>query len=86
MKNLRLIGFREEKRLTQGDLAEKIGYTKGLVCLIELGKRKGNIGFWLRLQKAFNLSNDDLVYLMEGATDDREKTSKDYVLEKASQL
>lgn len=86
MKNLRLIGFREERRMTQGDLAEKVGYTKGLVCSVELGKRKGNIGFWVRLQKAFDLTNDEIVYLMEGATDDREKTGKDFVLEKAARL
>lgn len=50
--------FRVKRNLTQGELAEKLGYTRACLSAIEQGKREGRTTFWTALQKEFSLDYD----------------------------
>lgn len=52
--------FRVKQNLTQGELAEKLGYTRACLSAIEQGKREGRAAFWNALQKAFSLDYEAL--------------------------
>lgn len=45
---------------TQNQLAHLSGTTKEYYGLIENGKRVGTVPYWLRLQKAYKLSDGEL--------------------------
>lgn len=48
-------------------IASKIGTTKSYYSLIENGKKVGTVKFWIRLQEALCLSNEEVFeYLKEG--------------------
>ena len=61
--NLRV--FRVGQKLTQAEMAKKIGCSLTSYNSIESGARNGSIPFLLSLQKAFNLSGDEALKLME---------------------
>ena len=63
--------FRHNKRLSQAEMAEKIGCHRATYAAIEIGTRDGRLAFWAKLQKAFDIPNADLVALMKKDNTDR---------------
>ena len=57
--------FRHSKRLTQTEMAKKIGCDRSTYLAIELGTRNGRETFWNNLQKAFNVPDADMVGLKQ---------------------
>ena len=57
-KNLKL--FRVDKNLTQGEMANKIGYCRATYTAIEAGNREGRQAFWSALQAAFDIPDADM--------------------------
>lgn len=56
--------FRHEQRLSQQQMADKIGCSRATYSSIETGSRDGRVGFWNKLQRAFNLPNEKMGGLM----------------------
>lgn len=56
--NLKL--FRIKQKMSQEDIAFKIGVTRATYSSIECGKRTGRQYFWLAFQKAFNIPDEEL--------------------------
>lgn len=54
----RISGLREEKGMTQEELAEKLGVTRPLVALWETGERMPDIESWKRMAEIFCVSTD----------------------------
>lgn len=57
--------FRHEKRLSQQEIADKIGCSRATYSSIEIGSRNGRVSFWEALQKAFNLTDAQKGELMK---------------------
>lgn len=57
--------FRHAKRLSQAEMAEKIGCNRATYAAIEIGKRDGRMAFWNSLKKAFNISDAEIGGLMK---------------------
>ena len=60
-----LYQFRHSKRLSQEEIAKKIGCSRGMYSAIETGKRDGRVKFWENLKKAFGLSDAEKGELMK---------------------
>jgi len=56
--------FREERELTQEEMAEKIGIRREKYAKIELGYTDPDTDFIRRFQLVFNLSAEDLVRII----------------------
>lgn len=56
--------FRHERRLSQAEMAKKIGCNRATYAAIEIGKRDGRMTFWNNLKKAFGISDADIGGLM----------------------
>lgn len=56
--NLKLL--RVKHGLTQDEMAVKIGVTRCTYAAIENGTRNGRDHFWISLQKAFNIPDEDM--------------------------
>lgn len=56
--NLKL--FRVKHKLSQEEIAAKIGCIRATYSAIECGKRNGRETFWGDLRKAFNISENEL--------------------------
>ena len=54
-KNLYL--FRHSMKLSQAEIAQRIGCSRATYSSIECGTRHGTMAFWNKLQKAFNLTD-----------------------------
>lgn len=67
--NLKL--FRTARQMTQGDIAEKLGVSRGMYCNIEKGIRDSSQDFWLNLQKTFDLSGEEVWGLMQKYEDEQ---------------
>ena len=52
--------FRVKQHLSQEEMAEKIGFSRGAYTAIESGKRDGRQSFWMALQKAFDISDEQM--------------------------
>lgn len=52
--------FRVKKRLTQQEIAERIGCTRAGYAAIENGNRNGKHEFWINFQQAFQIPDADL--------------------------
>lgn len=52
--------LRVKNKLTQKELADKLGVSYPTYNLIEQGKRVGSTGFWLDLQSLFKLDDGEL--------------------------
>lgn len=63
MRN-RLYLFRCGKRLSQREIAEKIGCSRATYSAIECGTRNGTMNFWHKLQRAFDIPDADIGGLM----------------------
>lgn len=57
--------FRHDKRLSQAEMAEKIGCNRATYAAIEIGKRNGRVSFWKKLQKAFGIPDANIWELMK---------------------
>lgn len=57
--------LRINHRMTQSDVAEKIGISLSLYNLIENGKRVGSIETWKKIQKLFSLSDKEMWSIMK---------------------
>lgn len=56
--NLRI--FRVKNKLSQEQMAKRIGVTRATYSAIEKGTRNGKQTFWVKFQNAFNISDNDL--------------------------
>lgn len=61
--------FRHSKRLSQTEIAEKIGCSRATYSAIETGARNGTMTFWRKLQAAFDIPDADIGGLMRIDTD-----------------
>ena len=57
--------FRIKKKLTQAEIAAKIGVSRGVYSYIEQGKRGGTPCFWGALQYAFNIPDEEMYPLQK---------------------
>lgn len=63
---LKLKGFRiRQNNLSQKGMADKIGCSLACYQSIESGRRNGSVLFMQKLQKAFNLTGNEVMELME---------------------
>lgn len=49
--------FRHKLRLTQQEMADKIGCSRATYSAIEIGKQDGRVKFWENLKTAFDLTD-----------------------------
>lgn len=56
--------YRHRLRLSQAEMAAKIGCNRATYAAIEKGTRNGRVTFWQDLQKAFNISDNEIGVLM----------------------
>lgn len=56
--------FRHSKRLSQSEIAEKIGCSRATYSSIECGSRNGTMTFWRKLQTAFEIPDAEIGGLM----------------------
>lgn len=61
--NLRV--FRVKHKLSQNEIAEKLGCVRSTYTAIENGKRNGKQNFWSTLQKTFDVPEVDMWELMK---------------------
>lgn len=57
--------FRHSKRLSQEEIAQKIGCSRATYSSIETGARDGRMKFWEDLKNAFGLSDAEKGELMK---------------------
>lgn len=73
MKGNRLKELRQERKLTQLELANYLGVTRSLIGMVENNKQGGGRDFTKKVAEYFNVSIDYL----EGLTDERLEIAKD---------
>lgn len=56
--------FRHGMRLSQAEMAKKIGVNRATYAAIEIGKRDGRVTFWNKLQNAFGIPDAEIGGLM----------------------
>lgn len=64
-KNLTEVRFLKG-RLTQQEVADKLGITLTSYALIEKGHRHGSFKTWLKIQKLFNLTDAECWVIQKG--------------------
>lgn len=67
-KSLKILRVRHD--LTQEMMAERLGMSRQAYAKIENGQAAGSISFWLKVQFAFNITSEEMWYLIndeEGA-------------------
>ena len=57
--------FRVRHKLTQSEIAAKIGVSRQVYSNIEKGRNGGSTEFWGNLQRAFNIRDEDMYSLMK---------------------
>ena len=57
--------FRIMRKLNQHDMAAKLGYERAYYGHVERGFQNGSAEFWLRLQGAFGLTDNEVKELQE---------------------
>ncbi|MBP3573228.1 MAG: helix-turn-helix transcriptional regulator [Prevotella sp.] len=60
MRRLKMKAFRAGLGLSQQQMADKLGCSRGRYAGIEAGKRNGDQNFWLNFQKVFNISDSEV--------------------------
>lgn len=61
--------FRVKHRLSQEEMAKKLGYSRATYAAIESGKRAGKQVFWIDFQEAFNVPDEELWGYMKNEED-----------------
>lgn len=61
--NLRV--FRIAHKLRQTDIAYDLGVSRATYSFIERGERSGNAEFWQRLQRTYNVPDEEMYKLMK---------------------
>lgn len=56
--------FRHGMRLSQREMAEKIGCSRVTYSYIESGARDGRMAFWKKLQTVFGITDEEIGGLM----------------------
>lgn len=64
--------FRHAQRLSQQEMADKIGCHRATYSAIETGKQNGRVKFWEDLKKAFNITDAEKGELMKRDEDKAE--------------
>lgn len=64
--------FRHKLRLSQQEMADKIGVHRATYSAIETGKQNGRVKFWEDLKKAFNITDAEKGELMKRDEDEDE--------------
>lgn len=62
---LKLKLLRVSQNMNQELFSSKIGISRPMYALIEKGERDGSLSFWLKLQEAFNIPDEDMFGLMK---------------------
>lgn len=57
--------YRHRMRLSQAEMAKKIGCNRATYAAIEIGARNGRMTFWNKLQKAFGIPDTEIGVLMK---------------------
>ena len=65
MKRHNLYMLRCDKRLTQAEIADKLGVSRQVYANIEKGRNAGSTEFWSNLQKVFNIPDADMYPLQK---------------------
>lgn len=52
--------FRIRRNLTQADMAARVGYDRAAYALIESGTRNPSIEFFMNLQEAFDIPDEEM--------------------------
>lgn len=65
MSRHNLYMFRCDKRLTQAEIADKIGVSRRGYANVENGKRGGTAEFWAAVQREFNVPDEEMYALMK---------------------
>lgn len=68
--------FRCEMRMTQEEMAEKIGCNRSTYSAIEKGTREGRMYFWRSLKSAFGLSEEKIWELMKVEKDEQTENDR----------
>lgn len=63
-ENLRDVRYKNGN-LTQQEMADKIGISKGAYSLIEQRKRIGSTKTWVKIQELFNLTDEEVWQLQK---------------------
>lgn len=65
MERVNLKVFRVKNLLTQEEMAQKIGLSRYSYIMLESGKRDFKISTLKKFKKAFNLTEDEMIKLIE---------------------
>lgn len=57
--------FRVKNKLTQAEIAEKVGVSRQVYANIEKGRNGGSTEFWGNLQRAFGIADEEMYSLMK---------------------
>ena len=57
--------FRTDRKLRQTDIAYDLGVSRMTYSFIERGIRSGSAEFWQRLQRVYNVPNEEMYSLMK---------------------
>lgn len=60
MERINLKLFRVKNKLSQEEMAQRIGCIRSTYAAIENGKRTGRQHFWREFQRAFSIPDEDL--------------------------
>lgn len=64
--------LRCERRLSQAEIAAKIGVSRQVYAYIENGKRSGTAEFWAAIQREFDVADEAMYKLMKLENRERE--------------
>lgn len=65
MQRTNLKVFRIAHKLRQTDIAYDLGVSRATYSFIERGERSGNAEFWQRLQRTYNVPDEEMYKLMK---------------------
>lgn len=57
--------FRTAHKLRQADIANELGVSRATYSFIERGIRSGSSEFWQKLQRTYNVADEDMYKLMK---------------------
>ncbi len=70
-KSLKILRVRHD--LTQGEMAQKLNMSRQAYAKIENGLGDGNITFWSKVQRTFNISSEEMWDLINDGQKERAK-------------